>query len=114
MKRLIPLLIAAGLILAAGCKGSPTTISTLLNDPGQYDHQDVSVAGKVIHSVSVMGYGVYQVDDGTGHITVVAKEHGGPRVGAEVGVMGEFRSAYTLETETVAAIIEKQRSTASK
>ena len=117
MKRLFPLLLvvglfAVGLFASAGCKGSqPTTIATLLNDPGQYDKKIVHVAGKVTHSVGILGYGGYQIDDGTGQITVATKTNGAPREGAEVGVEGEFRSAFTLGTETVAAIIEKQRVT---
>jgi len=111
MKRLISLLFVAGIVLAAGCKGNPTTIATLLNDPGQYDHKTVSVVGKVTHAISVLGYGGYQVDDGTGQITVVTKTGGAPREGAQVAVSGEFRNGFTLGTETVAAIIEKQRAT---
>ena len=109
MKRLIPLLFAAGAVMAAGCKGNLTTISTLLNDPGQYDHKPVHVAGKVTHAISILGYGGYQIDDGTGQITIVTKTNGAPREGAEVGVSGEFRNGFTLGTETVAAIIESQR-----
>jgi hypothetical protein len=109
MKRLFPLVLLSLLGLAAGCKSSPTTIATLLNDPGQFDHKQVRVAGKVTHAISVLGYGGYQIDDGTGQITIVTKTNGAPREGAEVGVQGEFRSGYTLGTETVAAIIEKQR-----
>ena len=112
MKRLIPLILALGVLAVAGCKGGqPTTIATLLNNPGQYDKKIVHVAGKVTHSIGILGYGGYQIDDGTGTITIATKSGGAPREGAEVGVQGEFRSGFTLGTETVAAIIEKNRVT---
>ena len=111
MKRSILLSLALAAIFAAGCKTTLTPISTLLNDPGQFDHKTVRVAGKVTHSISVLGYGGYQIDDGSGHITIVTKTNGAPREGAEVGVEGEFRAGFTLGTETAAAIVEKQRFT---
>ena len=111
MHRLVPLLFAAGIVLVAGCKTNLTPISQLLNDPGQYDHKIVRVAGKVTHSVGLLGYGGYQIDDGSGQITVVTKTGGAPRQGAEVGVEGEFRSGFTLGTETIAAVVEKKRFT---
>jgi hypothetical protein len=52
------------------------------------------------------------VDDGTGTLTVVVEGGGGtPRTGAKVGVEGIFRSAFTLGTKSVAALIEKQHKT---
>jgi hypothetical protein len=109
-------LLAAGLIaiaLVAGCKGNTqtTSIKTLLDDPARFDKQTVRVAGTVTRAVGVLGYGAYRVDDGTGSITVVSKGGGAPREGATVGVEGEFRSAFTLGTETAAVIVEKGRYT---
>jgi hypothetical protein len=97
----------------AGCKGrnDVTDIKTLLDDPSRFDHQVVRVAGDVTKSIGVLGYGGYQVNDGTGTITVVTRENGAPRTGAKVGVEGEFRSAFTLGTESVAVIMEQQRYT---
>jgi hypothetical protein len=97
--------------LLAACKGGVTSIKTLLDDPGRFDHQTVRVAGTVRSSVGVLGYGAYQIDDGTGTLTVVTKEGGAPREGAQVGAEGEFRSAFTLGDQTVAVLVEKSRFT---
>ncbi len=99
------------LALVVGCKGGVTSIKTLLDDPGRFDHQTVRIAGTVGHSVGVLGYGAYQLDDGTGKLTVVTKEGGAPREGAKVGAEGEFRAAFTLGSETAAVLVEKQRYT---
>lgn len=96
-----------------GCRGDGgvTSIRTLLDDPGRFDKQTVRVAGTVGKSAGVMGYGAYQIEDGTGTISIVSQENGAPREGARVGVEGEFRSAFTLGTQSAAVIMEKQRYT---
>lgn len=113
LRFLVPALLVAA-ALAAGCKSSDlqvTPIKTLLDDPSRFDHQTVRILGDVTKSVGIMGYGAYTVNDGTGSLTVVTKENGAPRQGAHVGVEGEFRSAFTLGTESVAVLMEKGRYT---
>ena len=103
--------VALGLGLLAGCQGGVTPIKTLLDDPGRFDKQVVRISGTVGHSIGVLGYGAYRIDDGTGSLVVLTKERGAPREGARVGVEGEFRAAYTLGTDSAAALMEKQRFT---
>ena len=109
--------LAAGISLVAliaGCKASNipvTSIKTLLDDPSRFDHRIVRIAGDVTRSFGILGYGAYDVEDGTGKIAVVTKENGAPRIGAKVGVEGEFRSAFTMGTTTAAAIVERGRYT---
>lgn len=109
-------LAAAALLIGAlaGCKPEDmqvTTIKTLLDDPSRFDKQTVRIAGTVTRSLGVLGYGAYEVEDATGKIPVVTKENGAPRTGAQVGVEGEFRSAFTMGSTTGAAIVEKGRYT---
>jgi hypothetical protein len=101
-------------VLLAGCKSSDleaTSIKTLLDDPARFDKQTVRVVGEVTRSLGILGYGAYELDDGTGKLPVVAQEGGAPRTGARVGVEGEFRAAFTLGTTSAAALVEKQRYT---
>jgi hypothetical protein len=58
-----------------------------------------------------MGYGAYQVNDGTGTLTVLTQQGGAPRDGAKVSVSGEFRAGFTLGSETAAVLMEKERKT---
>ncbi len=91
------------------CQGT-TPIGKLLDDPGQYEGKTVRVAGEVRTSIGALGQGAYEVEDSTGRIPVVVRTgDGAPRVGARVGVEGEFRSAFTLGTRTLAVIMEKGR-----
>ena len=111
-RRILPwIAVFLGLALIAGCKGGTTSIKTLLDDPGRFNNQTVRVAGDVTHAVGALGYGAYQLNDGTGTITVVSKASGAPREGAKVGVEGQFKSAFTLGTESEAVIMETQRFT---
>lgn len=104
---LLVLAAAAGL----GCKANITPIKTLLDDPARFDKQTVRIAGTVQEAVGILGYGAYRVSDGTGVLLVATQENGAPRTGAQVGVEGEFRAAFTLGTETGAVLMEKQRFT---
>ncbi len=103
--------LVAGLALLAGCQGGTTSIKTLLDDPTRYDNHTVRVAGTVGMSAGVLGYGAFQVDDGTGTLSVVSQGSGAPREGARVGVEGTFKAVYTLGTQSVAVILESRRFT---
>ncbi len=105
------LVAALGIVVFAACPGTKD-IKELLDDPAKYEGQTVRIAGDVTQSVGALGYGGYQVNDGTGTITVIIQGGGAtPRVGAKVGVEGTFQSAFTFGATTVAALIEKERKT---
>jgi hypothetical protein len=98
-----------GLVILAACPGAKP-IKELLDDPSRFDGEKVRIAGEVTESVGALGVGVYQINDGTGTLTVVSKAgNGTPRVGAKVGVEGDFRSAFTLGSRTVAVLMEQKR-----
>jgi hypothetical protein len=102
------MLAAFSVAILAACPGT-TPIKTLLDDAGRYDGESVRIAGEVTRSVSLLGYGGYEVKDETGSITVVIDGGGSaPRVGAEVGVEGTFRNAFTLGPVTAAVVVEKR------
>ena len=102
-------LAAVGLLLLAACPGTKP-IKELLDDPSRFDGKTVRIAGEVKEAIGAQGIGVYQVNDGTGTLTVVSKAgNGTPRVGATVGVQGEFRSAFTLGTQSLAVLMEDKR-----
>lgn len=93
------------------CNEKTTSIKTLLADPGRYDGQTVRIAGEVENSIGALGYGAYELQDGTGTLPVVTEGGGAPARGAKVGVEGTFRAAYTLGTQSRAVLVEKRRVT---
>jgi hypothetical protein len=110
MRRLGKRLLFAGIVLAlAACNTKTTSIKTLLADPGKYDGKTVRIAGQVGQSIGALGFGAYEVSDGTGTLPVVTQGGGAPTRGARVGIEGTFRSAYTLGTSSRAVIVEKKR-----
>ena len=109
--RLAAFLFVAALLAGGvtGCQEEVLPISTVLANAAAHDGQKVTVAGEVKGAAGAFGYGVYQLDDGTGTITIVTEKGGVPVKGAKVAVTGTFRNAFTVGTETVAAIQEQQR-----
>ena len=79
----------------AACR--ETKVSRLLAEPERWRNKEVGLVGNVTKSVSVLGRGAYQLDDGTGTIWVVST-HGVPREGARVGVRGEVKDIVDLGT----------------
>jgi hypothetical protein len=106
-----PLLFVGAAIAFMACNEKTTSIQTLLSDPGKYDGQTVRIAGEVQNSIGALGYGAYEVKDGTGSLPVVTEGGGAPSRGAQVGVEGTFRAAYTLGVESRAVLVEKRRVT---
>jgi hypothetical protein len=87
--------VAVGAALALTLVACRTTINQLLAEPGRYANQEVTVGGDVVKSVSLLGRGAYQIDDGTGTLWVVTKR-GAPRQGARVAVTGRVRDVVNL------------------
>lgn len=103
------LLTATAAIGLSGCASSKP-IGRLLDDPYRFDGRVVRVEGRVVRAAGALGYGAYQVDDGTGTLTVVADGRGVPREGARVRVAGRFQALLTLGRTAVAGMVEKNRS----
>jgi hypothetical protein len=102
-----PVLIAA--LVLAGC-ASVTPIGELLDDAGRYDGETVQVEGEARGGVGALGVGAYQVDDGTGTLTVLSDQSTPPRDGARVRVKGVFEALFTLGPESLAVLREESRS----
>lgn len=87
--------LVVGAFLALTLVACRTTINQVLAEPGRYADQEVTVGGEVVKSVSLLGRGAYQIDDGTGRLWVVTKR-GAPRQGARVAVKGRVRDVVNL------------------
>ncbi len=97
-------------LVTAGCK-DVTPISQVLDDPLRYKEDKVRIAGKVTSSIGVLTTGIYEVDDGTGKLAVVAREAGVPREGATVGVEGTMRVGFTFGSQSMTVLMEERRFT---
>lgn len=111
MRRLSGVLFFATALVFMACNEQTTSIKTLLDDPARFDGKTVRIAGEVEGAVGALGFGAYEVKDGTGTLPVVSEGGGAPTRGAKVGVEGTFRAAYTLGTRSAAVLVEKRRVT---
>jgi hypothetical protein len=74
-----------------GCAARGVRIAELKDQPDRYDDKTVSVTGVVTSSwgAPFVPFQIYQVDDGTGEITVVSRSGRSPSRGARVQVKGK-------------------------
>ncbi len=93
VRMLLSVLLLSLVLVLAGCERK--SINEIMADPQRYTHKEVGVVGKVVRSVSVLGKGAYEVDDGTGKLWVVS-DRGVPREGARVGVRGKIRDGFNF------------------
>jgi hypothetical protein len=76
-------------------------------DPGRFMNKEVAVAGTVTQSIGAFGKGIYQVDDGTGRLWVLANSRGVPSKGAKVGVKGHISQSVTFLGINYATILQE-------
>jgi hypothetical protein len=87
--------IVLGAFAMSGCEQK--TINQIKAEPNRYANHEVAVVGTVTRSVSLLGTGAYEVEDGTGKLWVVSKT-GVPREGARVVVKGTIRDGFNLSS----------------
>ena len=85
------------MLILSGCEQK--TINQILADPSQYANKEVAVAGTVTWSTSLLGNGVYEIEDGTGKLLVVSTS-GVPRKGAQVVVKGRSGRVRSLDVQS--------------
>ena len=92
-------------ILMMACEHA--RISQINADPGRYMNKEVAVAGQVTQSIGAFGKGIYQLDDGTGRLWIVANVRGVPSKGARVGVKGYVKPTITFLGINYATVMEE-------
>jgi hypothetical protein len=107
IQRIALLLLTASVILMlAGCP-QRTTVAKINGDPGAYFNKEVALVGTVSHSYGFLGNGVYQLNDGTGSIWVLAEGYGVPGDGERVGVAGTVIPTLTFAGKSYATGIRE-------
>jgi hypothetical protein len=81
-----------GAFLITGCAARGVRIAELKDQPDKYDDKTVSVTGVVTRSygIPLVPFQLYNVDDGSGEITVISRSGRAPRNGARVEVKGKI------------------------
>lgn len=71
------------------------TIEEVKQDPYQFEDETARIGGQVTQQLSILNYGIYEVEDSTGTIFVVS-EKGVPSRGARVEVEGNTVNGFSL------------------
>ena len=100
--------VAGAIFLLAGC-ASVTPIGELLQNSSKYNGKEVRIKGEVKESAGLLGKGAYQVQDGTGTLTVISETSAPPPSGSTIGVKGVFQALLTLGSKSLAVLKEHSR-----
>ena len=78
-------------LLVVGCGARSVRIAELKDRPDRYEDKRVSVTGVVTSSfgIPLVPFQLYNVDDGSGEITVVSRANRSPVKGSRVQVKGK-------------------------
>ena len=98
----------ATLLVVSGCVRT-IPIKAILDDPERHNGKRVQIAGEVTTSPATPGPESFEVDDGTGKVFVLSKEHTIPPKGAKVVVKGVYYGSISSPTQTFAAVVEGMR-----
>ena len=96
--------------LITGCAARGVRIAELKDQPTKYDNKSVSITGTVTSSwgIPLLPYQLYNVDDGTGEITVLSQSGRTPARGTRVQVRGRINEFATLGGRSVGLHIQEQ------
>ena len=96
--------------LITGCAARGVRIAELKDQPTKYDNKSVSITGTVTSSwgIPLLPYQLYNVDDGTGEITVLSQSGRTPARGTRVQVKGTINEFATFGGRSVGLHIQEQ------
>ena len=108
MKHTLAIVILTALV-AAGCAARGVRIAELKDQPTKYATKSVSVTGVVTSSwgIPLVPFQLYNVDDGTGEITVVSRSGRAPARGTRVEVKGKVNELAVFGGRSVGMHIEE-------
>jgi hypothetical protein len=96
-------------ILIAGCAARGVRVAQLKDQPTKYYNKTVNVTGVVTNSwgLPLVPFQLYNVDDGSGQITVVSHAGRAPAKGARVQVQGRVNELATFGGQSVGLHIDE-------
>jgi hypothetical protein len=100
-------LIAFAVVFFTACPPH-ASVYQLTSNPARYEGREVTVTGRVTDSYGALGFGAYEIDDGTGRMWIVSRRGGGvPSRGARVGARGYVRTAFAFGGRSFGTVLEE-------
>jgi hypothetical protein len=96
--------------VVTGCAARGVRIAELKDQPTKYATRSVSVTGTVTSSwgVPLMPFQVYNIDDGSGEITVVSRSGRTPARGTRVEVKGKVNEVAVIGGRSVGLHLQEE------
>jgi hypothetical protein len=96
----------ASMLLLTACPPQKS-IAEVQRDPMRYNNKEVIVRGTVVQSIGALDTGMFQIDDGTGHMWVYSERFGVPAKGTQVGVVGTITPTFTFAGRSFATVMRE-------
>ena len=109
MKRILAVVILSVLV-AAGCGARGVRVAELKDQPTKYATKSVSVTGVVTSSwgIPLMPFQLYNVDDGSGEITVLSRSGRTPARGTRVEVKGKVNELAVFGGRSIGLHLQEE------
>jgi len=97
-------------LMIAGCAARGVHIAQLKDQPGKYQNRNVSITGVVSNSygIPLVPFQVYNIDDGSGTLTVLSRSGGAPAKGARVRVKGRISEVGVFGGRSIGLHLEER------
>jgi hypothetical protein len=97
-------------LLLSGCAARSVRIAELKDQPAKYDDKAVCVTGTVTRSwgIPLVPFQLYNVDDGSGEITVVSNSGRTPTTGSHVRVKGKVNEVAVFGGRSIGLHLQEQ------
>ena len=107
MRMLSVVLLSAAIV--SGCVARGVRIAELKDRPDKYEDKTVSVTGVVTSSfgIPLVPFQLYNLDDGSGEITVLSRSGRSPSKGARVQVKGKVSEVAVFGGRSIGLHIEE-------
>jgi len=109
MKKTLAVVILSVLV-AAGCGARGVRVAELKDQPTKYATKSVSVTGVVTSSwgIPLMPFQLYNVDDGSGEITVLSRSGRTPARGTRVEVKGKVNELAVFGGRSIGLHLQEE------
>ncbi len=109
MKKTLAVIILSVLV-AAGCAARGVRVAELKDQPTRYATRSVSVTGLVTSSwgIPLVPFQLYNVDDGSGEITVVSRSGRTPARGTRVQVRGKVNEVAVFGGRSIGLHLQEE------
>lgn len=109
MKRTLAVVILSVLV-AAGCAARGVRVAEIKDQPTKYATKSVSVTGVVTSSwgIPLVPFHLYNVDDGSGEITVLSQSARTPARGTRVQVKGKVNEVAVFGGRSVGLHLQEE------